>query len=429
VVEGRGPVDSAVLLKPPAPGADDRVDEPPAAAPARPLRVAQVVTKLTAGAGGITLRGAAALDPSRYRTTIFTAEGGSLISAAEASGLRVVELRHMTRGRGVYPGSDLRGLRELVALLKAGRFDVVHTHSAKAGALGRIAAQRVGVPAIVHSYHGFPFHEFQSRPVRRALLEAERRLARITDYFLTDGTMVAAQAVRLRLAPPDRVRAIVSPVDDGIPPATAETRRRARALLGISGDARVIGTAARLDRQKAPLDLVQAVAALGRPDVVLVWLGDGELRSEVERAVRRAGLEGRVVLAGERSDVPALLPAFDVFAMSSLYEGLPCAVLEAMVCGIPVVATAVNSVPEVVLSGRTGLLARPRDPNSLAAALAFMLDHPGDAARMARTAREAVRTGCRPDVHARDLDDAYRLALEGAHVRRVTRGARDARVA
>jgi glycosyltransferase involved in cell wall biosynthesis len=386
------------------------------------LRVAQVVTKLTAGAGGITLRGAAALDPNRYWTTIFTAEGGSLIGAAAASGIEVVQLRHMTRGRGAYPGADLRGFRELVGLLRAGGFDVVHTHSAKAGALGRVAAKRAGVHAIVHSFHGFPFHEFQSRPVRLALLEAERRLARITDYFLTDGTMVAAQAVRLRLAPPDRVRAIVSPVDDGIPPATPERRRYSRNLLGIPRDARVVGTAARLDRQKAPLDLVRAVAALGRPDVVLVWLGDGELRRDVERAVRRAGLEGRVLLAGERCDVPALLPAFDVFAMSSLYEGLPCAVLEAMVCGIPVVATAVNSVPEVVLAGRTGLLARPQDPGSLANALAFALDHPADAARMARAAREAVRSGCRPEVHARDLVDAYRLALERARVRRAMGG-------
>jgi glycosyltransferase involved in cell wall biosynthesis len=416
-------VDGATLLRP-ASAVGAPPAEPPAAAPARPLRVAQVVTKLTAGAGGITLRGAAALDPSRYRTTIFTAEGGSLIGAAKASGIQVVQLRHMARGRGVYPWADVQGLRELVALLKAGRFDLVHTHSAKAGALGRIAAERAGARAIVHSFHGFPFHEFQPRPVRRALLEAERRLARITDYFLTDGTMVAAQAVRLRLAPPGRVRAIVSPVDDGIPPVTAETRRRARAILGIPDDARVLGTAARLDRQKAPVDMVRAVAALARPDVVLVWLGDGELRPDVERAVRRAGLQGRVVLAGERSDVPSLLPAFDVFVMSSLYEGLPCAVLEAMVCGIPVVATAVNSVPEVVLSGRTGLLARPHDPGSLAGALAFMLDHPADALRMARTARDAVRGGCRPEVHARDLDDAYRLALEHALVRRADGGSR-----
>ena len=158
--------------------------------------MAQVVTTLSAGAGGITLRGALALDPDRYSTTILASEGGSLFERAEAAGLRVVPLRHMATGRGIYPWVDVHAFRELSSQLAAGKFDVVHTHSAKAGALGRLAARRLGVPAVVHSFHGFPFHDFQSRPVRRGLLAIERRLARMTDYFLTDGTMVAAEAIR-----------------------------------------------------------------------------------------------------------------------------------------------------------------------------------------------------------------------------------------
>src|SRR6185437_5960364 len=146
--------------------------------------------------------------------------------------------------------------------------------------------------------------------------------------------------------------------------ATPETRRHARTLLGLPENATVVGTAARLSHQKAPLDMVHALARLGRPDVTFAWIGDGELRSRTEREIRRAGLEGRFLLLGERSYVPALLPAFDGFALPSLYEGLPCAVVEAMTSGIPVVATAVNSVPEIVIAGRTGLLARPGDPRA-----------------------------------------------------------------
>jgi glycosyltransferase involved in cell wall biosynthesis len=389
-----------------------------AASETRPLRVAQIVTKLTAGAGGITLRGAAALDPSEYRTTILTSAGSSLIAPAEAVGLEVIQLRHMARGRGLYPSTDARGMRELVDHLRAGGFDVVHTHSAKAGAIGRLAARRAGVPAIVHSFHGFPFHQFQPAVVRRSLLAAERGLARITDYFLADGTMVAAEAVRLRLAAPETIRAIASPVDDGIAVATAETRRHARMLLGLPDGATVVGTAARLSRQKAPVDMVRALARLGREDVTVVWIGDGELRPRTEREIRRCGLERRFLLLGERSDVPALLPAFDVFALSSLYEGLPCALVEAMMCGIPVVATAVNSVPEIVIAGRTGLLARPADPAGMAHALRFILDHPAAAAEMAAAARAHIGAGFRPDVHARDLVVAYRSALELAARRR-----------
>jgi glycosyltransferase involved in cell wall biosynthesis len=389
--------------------------EPLRPAPVRRLRVAQVVTKLTAGAGGITLRGALALDPSRFESVLLAAAGGTLEPAAEAAGLEVVALKHMSPE--LSPAADRRGLRELAGHLAGGGFDIVHTHSAKAGGIGRIAARRLGIPTIVHSLHGMPFHEFQSPVRRRAYLEMERRLGAFTDYFLTDGTFVAAEAVRLRIAPADRVRAIASPVDD-VAPVTAERRRRARAMLGLPEDVPVIGTAARLDFQKGPLDMVAALARLGRPDVRLAWIGDGELRPVVEQAILRRGLEGRFLLFGDRRDVPDLLPGFDAFAMSSLYEGLPCSVVEAMTCGVPVVATAVNSVPEIVVPGRTGVLARPHDPASLALALAFVLDHPAEARAMAERARAHIGGRFRPQVLGEDLGEAYELARQNGAARR-----------
>jgi len=136
------------------------------AAPSRRLRVAQVVTKFTAGAGGVTLLGALALDPDRYSTTIFAADGGSLTERAEAAGLPVVVVPSLATGRGIYPRGDITAFRELSSQLAAGRFDLVHTNSAKAGALGRLAARSVGVHGVVHTFHGFPFHSFQSRGVR-----------------------------------------------------------------------------------------------------------------------------------------------------------------------------------------------------------------------------------------------------------------------
>jgi glycosyltransferase involved in cell wall biosynthesis len=390
------------------------------AAPARRVRVAQIVTKLTAGAGGVTLRGALALEPDRYSTTIFAAEGGSLIERAEAAGLTVVIVPHLATGRGIYPWGDINAFRELSSQLAAGRFDLVHTNSAKAGALGRLAARSVGVRAVVHTFHGFPFHSFQSRGVRGGLLAIERRLGRITDYFLAAGTVTAADAVRLKIARPERIRSIAPPIDLDIPTVSRAERREARALLGLPDDARVIGTAARLDAQKAPLDMVSAFAGLEQSDLHLVWIGDGELRAKTERLIAKRGIGDRFHLVGSRSDVSSLLPAFDVFAMSSLYEGLPCALAEAMASGVPVVATAVNSVPEIVLAGKTGLLARPGDPASLETALAYMLDHPIEAARMAEAAHAHIGGRFRPDVFARDLTEAYELAVRFGRQRETT---------
>jgi glycosyltransferase involved in cell wall biosynthesis len=384
-----------------------------ALAPARRIRVAHVVTKFTAGAGGVALRGALGLDPRRYTSTILTADGGSLLGEAEDAGLEVVRLRHMAPGRGLYPHTDFPGFRELAGHMARGRFDLVHTHSAKAGGLGRMAARRCGVPTIVHTFHGFPFHEFQSPLRRRALVSMERRLGRITDYFLAAGTMVAAEAVRLRIAPPERIRGFATvPIGEGILPVKAVTRRAARSLLGIPSGAKVVGTVARLEDQKAPLDMVAAIAGLRRPDVYMVWIGEGDLRAETERQIDKQGLRDRFLLLGHRGDVPRLLPAFDVFAMSSLYEGLPCAVVEAMVCGLPVVATAVNSVPEIVIAGKTGLLARPGDPGSLSRALAYALDNPDEAGRMADAARRMLDERFMPKALGEDLMEVYELARD-----------------
>lgn len=395
------------------------VAAPAQRAPARPgtrLRVAHVNANFCAGSGGITLREALALDADRFSATILAPADGSLFERAEAGGLGVVRLRSMGGGRHVYPWRDAEAVRELAARLRAGGFDVVHTHAGRAGAIGRVAARRVGVRAVVHTLHGFPFNEFQSPPTRLALRAVERRLARLTDYFLTDGTFVASEAVRQRIAPPDRIRALISPIDP-VPVVDAPARMRARRALGLPERALVIGTAARLAVQKSPADMVRAFAALARRDVYFAWLGDGELRGETERLIARLGVEDRFLLLGERRDAGRLLGAFDVCAMSSLWEGLPCTVVEAMSCGIPVVATAVNSVPEVVISGRTGLLARPADPASLSRALAYMLDRPTEAARMAAAARRHIGEACSAAALGRELEDVYETAIRLAEGR------------
>ena len=375
------------------------------------IRTGVVVTKFAAGAGGVALRGALALDPDRYDITILTAPGGELAARADDAGLKVVLLDHMVPH--LDPRSDARGVRELERLFARLRLDVVHTHSAKAGALGRLAARRVGVPA-VHTLHGFPFHAFQSRARRRTYISIERHLGRTTSRFLAIGAAVAADAIRLGIATPDKVKVIASAVEAGIAPASAESRRAARRRLGVPAHVNVVGSVGRLDFQKAPLDMVSAIARMDRSDVYGVWIGGGPLLEEARKAILRAGLENRFTLLGQRQDVAELLPAFDVFAMSSLYEGVPCALVEAMMCGIPAVATAVNGVCDVIVHGRTGLLARPRDPASLARALDHMLRDPARAHAMAAAARSLVRDEFRPQRLGEALEETYVEALTDA---------------
>jgi glycosyltransferase involved in cell wall biosynthesis len=379
----------------------------------RPVEVVLVVTRFQAGAGVVALRGALALDQERYHHTVIAGRGDHLLEQAADAGMDVIVRPELVPE--IDPRNDVRALRSITAVLRSRSVDVVHTHSAKAGVIGRLAARRAGVPRVVHTFHGFPWHEFQSPARRGAYVAIERRLARSTDAFLAVGTAVAAEAIRRGLATPEQIWAVDGAMDVAPKPATPENRRSARAVLGLPPHVAVVGTVGRLDHQKAPRDFVTAIAASTHRDLVGVWIGDGPLRNEVAAHARALGVADRIVLTGQRTDVADVLPAFDVFAMSSLYEGLPCAVLEAMACGLPVVATAVNAVPDVVTPGRTGLLVPPRAPELLAGAIDHLLREPARAEQLARAGREAL--GSRFDIRglATALEQSY-AAQPMAHV-------------
>lgn len=330
------------------------------------------------------LRGVLALRHEDGDVVLVCGSGGRLLDEARRAGLRVVVEPSLRRP--ISPARDLRALLRLARLLSG--FDVVHTHCAKAGALGRLAARLRGVPRVVHTFHGFPFHEFQRRPVHRGYVAIERALGHLTDLALCVGNGVAAEAVRRQLLPPERIRATRVAVDLEAPTADPRRRLRARRALGIDPHALVVGAVGRVTYQKAPEDFVAALARLDRSDVVGAWIGDGDLLPRMRALSERGGVDVRWV--GERADVAELLAAFDVFVLPSRYEGLPLSVVEAVVCGVPVVVSAVNSVGDVVAHGETGMLVPPRSPASLSAAVEHLLDNPREAADMAARARARI---------------------------------------
>jgi glycosyltransferase involved in cell wall biosynthesis len=384
---------------------------PPGALPPQPelprIKVLHVITRFWAGAGGNTLLSAIGADPDRYEVWVAGAEGGPLWARAELAGLRTVRLR---RFREVLsPAADLYVLWQLLRLLRRERFTVVHTHSAKGGFLGRLAAWLTRVPLIVHTYHGFSYHDFMPAGRRRLYLALERLPRRLTDAFLAVSPRVASEAVAMRLAPPGSVTVVPSAVELHQLPERPDPRLRQE--LGLPAGVRLVGTVGRLDHQKAPLDFVRMAArvAAARPAVRFVMIGDGPLAAEVRAEADRLGVE--VLLAGFRADAPALATAFDVFVISSLYEGLGRALTEALGSGRPVVATAVNGVPDLVVPGATGLLATPGDPESLARNVTWLLDHPEEGRRMGAQGRALVHELFDPALMCELIDRTYRRLL------------------
>jgi glycosyltransferase involved in cell wall biosynthesis len=381
-----------------------------------PVNVAHIVTRCIAGAGGVAVRGAVSIDPARYRGTLVTGSGGPLLDEARAHGVDVVVIPELVSP--ISPRQDVVALARIIAVLRERHVDVVHTHSAKAGALGRVAARRVGARRVVHTMHGFPFHAFQSPATRATYVQIERSLSRLTDVYLAIGTGVAVEMIRRGLARPEQIRTIGPAVDPPTVITSPATRARARLLLGIRDDALVVGTVGRMDYQKAPEILIEAVSRL-TSQAMLVWAGDGPLLDAARQQVAALGLQDRILLLGNRADVPTILPAFDVFAMASRYEGLPCVIVEAQQSGIPVVATAVNAVPDVVIPGESGLLVPPGRADLLAGALDHALANPRIAHQWVLNARNQLGARYAPETLAAVLEEVYSPTSAPTHLTRI----------
>jgi glycosyltransferase involved in cell wall biosynthesis len=366
-------------------------------------RVLHVITHLDrGGATDNTLLSVAGLDRSRYQVDL-AAGPGALEARARAAADRLVVVPAL--GRALRPASDLRAAVVLWRL--AGGYDVVHTHTAKAGVLGRLAARARGVPVVVHTIHAFPVHDGMSPLRRRLLLAAERLAAGCADRIIAVCQANAEEALALGIARARQLRVVAS----GVPMAAVRAGAgwRVRAELGIPAGAPVVGTVTRFMEQKAPVDLVAAgrLVVAASADAHLLVVGDGPLRAEVEAA---AGGQPRIHLLGYRDDVPDLLAAMDVLAFSSRWEGLGRALTEAVVAAKPVVATAVNGVPDLVVEGVTGHLVPPGRPDLLADRVLRLLARPDRGVAMG--AAGAARVAGRLDVGEMlaGLDATYREA-------------------
>ena len=364
---------------------------------ARKTRVLHVITRLIiGGAQENTMLAAALLDKRRFHVEVIsgpqTGPEGSLIDEVRQRHIPLTILPDLRRE--ISPIHDLKALLKLTRLARQGRYDIIHTHSSKAGILGRLAAWMAGVPIIVHTVHGWGHHPTsawgQHPLVRRFYILLEQIIQRITDKLIVVSPRNTEKGLADGIATPDKYITIRSGIELDRFRQPARPREAVRAELGIPLDSAVVGTVTRLSFQKAPLDFVAAVAqvAAQRPDVHFVIVGDGPLRADVEARVAALELTERIHLTGLRRDVPDLMHSFDVFALSSLWEGLPRVLPQAMAAGLPIVATAVDGNAEAVTDGVNGRLVPPGDPTLLAQAVIEMLRDPEMMAQMGAAGRE-----------------------------------------
>ena len=309
--------------------------------------------------------------------------------------------------RSIRPFHDLSAYRFLKGTLREWKPTVVHTHSAKAGFLGRLAARACGVPHIIHTPHIFPF-QWSTGAKRSFYLKLERYAARRCTDIVCVGRQQFELATKMQLTATNTFRVIRNGVT--VPgPLTPEQRADLRRQLELPDDATVMGMIARLAPQKGVGTFLECAARLAKADerVLFVLIGSGPEEEQTRQRLKALGLRDRFRLLGHRDDAEQLYGAFDLLVLSSLYEGLPYVLLEGMACGLPIVATDVLGTSELIEDGVSGRLVPPGDAVKMADCLQELIASPESCKRLGTAARERVRAEFRLDTFLTEHERLY----------------------
>lgn len=396
---------------------------PAGAAPAyRPIRIARVITRLNVGGPSwhaILLT--AGMDPTRFPTTLITGlvgqREGDLTRVARDRGIQPVVVPEL--GRAIRPTQDLIALAKLVRLFRRLRPDIVHTHTAKGGALGRVAACLTGVPAKVHTFHGHVLEGYFSAFASQVFLRIERGLARLTDRLIVLSPRLRQDILGMGIGQPEQVEVV--PLGLELERFLRPSRQKAglRSSLALPTGVPLLGIVGRLVPIKDHPTLFQALALLdaGPQAPHLAVVGDGKRREELQDLARRLGLAFRIHFLGWREDLEAVLPELDVVICSSRNEGTPVVLIEAMAAGVPVVSTDVGGVGDLIQHGETGWLVPAGDAAALARGLNALLTDPALGAGMAAAAREVTLDRHDVKVLLRRMEVLYQNLLAAKQLR------------
>jgi glycosyltransferase involved in cell wall biosynthesis len=350
----------------------------------RPIKILRIIARLNIGGPAIHVSLLTAkLNDSEYQSTLVCGSiepgEGDMSYYAAQHGVTPVVVPELSRA--LNPLRDLRTLWTLWRLIRREKPDVVHTHTAKAGFVGRWAAKLAGVPVIVHTFHGHVFEGYFGPRKTRLFLILEQLTSRVSDVILT-----LTEGLRRELADKYRVtrreRITVLPLGLDLQPF-ADTPRKPgtfRQVWNIPADVPLVGISGRFVPVKNHMLFLEAAALIRaqRPDAHFVMVGDGELRAEVEAQIHALGLRSAVTITGWQRDLTIAYADMDVFVISSVNEGTPVTVIEALAAGCPVVATQVGGLPDLLEGGRFGALTPSGDAGALASAVLKTLDSPPD---------------------------------------------------
>lgn len=371
------------------------------------IKLLHVITHLPiGGAQDNTLYTVELLNKDKYDISLSCNLNGELVSRAKkVKHLKLYDVPNLRREVSII--NDIRAFLYLYKLIKKENFTIIHTHSSKAGFLGRIAAMLNKTPIVIHTIHGFAFHDYMNSFKKNIFIYLEKLSAKWTHGLVTVSNLNKKKVVDLGIAPIEKLKNIYSGIDLTL--FINEKNDQFRKELNLDSNHLLLGSVGRLSNQKDPITMIEAFCIVIKrfPNAHLTLVGEGELRDEILIKIDQLQLNGRVHLTGNKNDPWKIYHSLDLFIMSSIYEGLGRSITEALSCGVPVVCTSVEGVPEIVRDNETGILVPPKDPGALATGIINSLNDMDNAKRMAEEGRKFVNENFDVNKMVDDIDSLY----------------------
>ena len=375
------------------------------------IKILHVITHLPiGGAQDNTLYTVELLDKEKYDISLCCNLDGDLVERAKKiEAIKLFDISFLCRE--VSPYRDIRAFLSLYKLFKEEDFTIIHTHSSKAGLLARLAAVLNKTPIVIHTIHGFAFNDFMNMFKKNFFIYVEKLLAKWTDVLITVSNLNKKKIIDLNIAHENKIKNIYSGIDLSL--FTNKRNDEFRKELNLENDHLLLGSVGRLSNQKDPITMIEAFGIISKPfpNAHLALVGDGELKGKILEKIDQLKLNDRIHLTGNKNNPWSVYHSMDLFIMSSIYEGLGRSITEALSCGVPVVCTDVEGVPEIVRDNITGILVPPKDSNKLADGIIRTLNDMETAKKMAEEGRRFVNDNFDVNKMVNDIDSLYNTLL------------------
>lgn len=381
------------------------------------IKILHIITRLDKGGSAEnTLLTVMGMDPSRYTSDVLCGVSDNPPSQNEAAalsgGIRITRLPYLVRE--ISPMKDARALCQIIKIIRRRKYDIVHTHTSKAGLLGRVAARIAGIKRIVHTPHGNVFQGYFSDFMTQIFIGIEKWCMSFTNILIALTQTGKMEHLAVGIGNEQSIRVVESGINLEPYLKTDTPKEEAKKKLGVSPEKFVVGTVARLVTVKNHRMIVNAAANMVKKaeNSLFLFAGDGPLRKELEDRVAKMGLTDHFLFLGWKNEVPEILNACDVFVMCSKNEGMGRAFVEAQAAGVPCIGTSVGGIPDVISANETGFLVHPEDSLALSDILIDLYNNPEKLSEMSRACRKWVDPQFSAKRMVETLDKIYQELMD-----------------